>query len=72
MKNIILFFLFPSVICHVVGITYQTIGRRLLGEMLGDPLGKTNDAGALLNPPGNIPIRFINTDGLCLAEQTRR
>ncbi|TWW76801.1 Eukaryotic translation initiation factor 3 subunit K [Takifugu flavidus] len=25
-------------ICHVVGITYQTIGRRLLGEMLGDPL----------------------------------
>ncbi|XP_017292899.1 eukaryotic translation initiation factor 3 subunit K isoform X1 [Kryptolebias marmoratus] len=25
-------------ICHVVGITYQTIERRLLGEMLGDPL----------------------------------
>lgn len=30
----------PSVICHVVGITYQTIERRLLAEMLGDPLGK--------------------------------
>uniref|UniRef100_A0A3B4BBE2 Eukaryotic translation initiation factor 3 subunit K n=1 Tax=Periophthalmus magnuspinnatus TaxID=409849 RepID=A0A3B4BBE2_9GOBI len=25
-------------ICHVVGITYQTIDRRLLAEMLGDPL----------------------------------
>lgn len=25
-------------ICHVVGITYQTIERRLLAEMLGDPL----------------------------------
>lgn len=32
--------LFP-VICHVVGITYQTIEHRLLAEMLGDPLGKT-------------------------------
>lgn len=72
MKNIILYFLSPSVICHVVGITYQSIGRRLLSEMLGDPLGKTNDAGALLNLPENIPISFINTDGLCLAEQTRR
>ncbi|XP_035768150.1 eukaryotic translation initiation factor 3 subunit K [Neolamprologus brichardi] len=30
-------------ICHVVGITYQTIDRRLLAEMLGDPLGKTFD-----------------------------
>lgn len=29
-----------SVICHVVGITYQTIEHRLLAEMLGDPLGK--------------------------------
>lgn len=29
-----------AVICHVVGITYQTIERRLLAEMLGDPLGK--------------------------------
>lgn len=27
------------VICHVVGITYQTIEHRLLAEMLGDPLG---------------------------------
>lgn len=72
MKNIVLYFLFPSVICHVVGITYQSIGHRLLAEMLGDPLGKTNDAGALLNPPGNIPISFLNTDGLYLAEQTRR
>uniref|UniRef100_A0A3B5LSQ6 Eukaryotic translation initiation factor 3 subunit K n=1 Tax=Xiphophorus couchianus TaxID=32473 RepID=A0A3B5LSQ6_9TELE len=27
-----------SVICHVVGITYQTIDRQLLAEMLGDPL----------------------------------
>lgn len=34
-----------SVICHVVGITYQTIGRRLLAEMLGDPLGKSSAAG---------------------------
>ncbi|KAI4815835.1 hypothetical protein KUCAC02_005962 [Chaenocephalus aceratus] len=25
-------------ICHVVGITYQTIEHRLLAEMLGDPL----------------------------------
>lgn len=25
----------------MVGITYQTIGRRLLAEMLGDPLGKS-------------------------------
>lgn len=31
---------FSSVICHVVGITYQTIEHRLLAEMLGDPLGK--------------------------------
>lgn len=29
-----------AVICHVVGITYQTIEHRLLAEMLGDPLGK--------------------------------
>lgn len=34
---------FCLVICHVVGITYQTIDRRLLAEMLGDPLGKTFD-----------------------------
>ena len=32
--------LFFVVICHVVGITYQTIEHRLLAEMLGDPLGK--------------------------------
>ncbi|XP_077578727.1 eukaryotic translation initiation factor 3 subunit K [Stigmatopora nigra] len=25
-------------ICHVVGITYQTVERRLLAEMLGDPM----------------------------------
>lgn len=30
----------PPVICHVVGITYQTIEHRLLAEMLGDPLGR--------------------------------
>lgn len=37
-----------AVICHVVGITYQTIDHRLLAEMLGDPLGKnrsTRSAG---------------------------
>lgn len=38
MNNNISFF--SSVICHVVGITYQTIEHRLLAEMLGDPLGK--------------------------------
>lgn len=53
-QNIILYLLSSSVICHVVGITYQTIGRRLLAEMLGDPLGKTNTAGALLNPHSNL------------------
>lgn len=36
-----LFYLYPPpVICHVVGITYQTIEHRLLAEMLGDPLGR--------------------------------
>lgn len=72
MRSIILYFLSPSVICHVVGITYQSIGRRLLAEMLGDPLGKTNHAGALLKPLENLPVSFIDADGLCLAEQTHR
>uniref|UniRef100_H2TGE7 Eukaryotic translation initiation factor 3 subunit K n=1 Tax=Takifugu rubripes TaxID=31033 RepID=H2TGE7_TAKRU len=49
-------------ICHVVGITYQTIGRRLLGEMLGDPLADTqvkvwmNKHGWAENEEGQIFI----------------
>lgn len=46
-SNIVLVLLWSSVICHVVGITYQSIGRRLLAEMLGDPLGKSATAGEL-------------------------
>uniref|UniRef100_A0A3Q4GG57 Eukaryotic translation initiation factor 3, subunit K n=1 Tax=Neolamprologus brichardi TaxID=32507 RepID=A0A3Q4GG57_NEOBR len=44
-------------ICHVVGITYQTIDRRLLAEMLGDPLGKTFDTH--VQKPGRRDFIFI-------------
>lgn len=43
-----------SVICHVVGITYQNIEHRLLAEMLGDPLGKNSE------PPGHSVIPSDN------------
>ncbi|KAL6468430.1 hypothetical protein MHYP_G00241070 [Metynnis hypsauchen] len=48
-------------ICHVVGITYQTIEHRLLAEMLGDPLDTQvkvwmNKYGWVENEEGQIFI----------------
>ncbi|XP_077467557.1 eukaryotic translation initiation factor 3 subunit K isoform X2 [Stigmatopora argus] len=36
-------------ICHVVGITYQTVERRLLAEMLGDPLDEGDEVKVWMN-----------------------
>ena len=45
-----------SVICHVVGITYQNIEHRLLAEMLGDPLGKNSDPHLMNLPDHSVML----------------
>lgn len=72
--------LMSTVICHVVGITYQHIDRWLLAEMLGDLTGKAwvprvslggwgwSGAGGQPTPQGTLP----SLSGSLLEAQLRK